>query len=83
MRRDLLVMKSYYFLHCRKAKEKRLLRQLDPFPHFKDGARRFSLVDLKAVHSGELLPMLTAIHEEYATHIKRECAVSFCLPPPL
>ncbi len=69
-------MKSYYLMRCRTANENRLLRKLDPFPHFKDDARRFSLLDLKALHSGDLLPVLTAIHEEYTTHIKRECLVS-------
>lgn len=68
-------MKAYYFMRCDGAKEKKLLRRLDSFPHFKDDARRFSLLDLQAVHRGELLPLLTAIHEDYATHIKRECKV--------
>ena len=65
-----------YFLQCPVAKEVQLLRRLDRFPHFRDGARRFSLMDLKEVHSGELLPDLTTIHREYAMHIRRECSVS-------
>lgn len=53
-----------------------MLRKLDPFPHFKDDAKRFSLLDLQALHNGDLLPALTAIHNEYTTHIKKECLVS-------
>ena len=66
-----------YFLECPKAKEAQLLKRLDNFPHFKDEAYRFSIMDLKAVHSGDLLPELSAIHGDYSFHIKRECTVSF------
>lgn len=65
-----------YFMRCSKAKESQLLKRLDCFPHFKDGAKRFSLVDLKTVHSGELLKELTVIHREFAVHIKKDCTVS-------
>lgn len=75
LRKDLLVMKTY-FMRCSKAKESQLLKRLDCFPHFKDGAKRFSLVDLKTVHSGELLKELTVIHREFAVHIKKDCTVS-------
>lgn len=65
-----------YFMHCPKAKESHLLKKLDTFPHFKEGAKRFSLLDLKAVHSGDLLKELTAIHREFVLHIKKGCSVS-------
>lgn len=77
LRKDLLVMKTY-FTHCSKAKELQLLKRLDSFPHFKEGAKRFSLLDLKAVHSGELLQELTVIHKAFVLHIKKECSVSEC-----
>ena len=75
LRKDILVMKTY-FAHCPQAKELFLLRRLDPFPHFKEGAKRFSLLDLKAVHTGELVKELTAIHRDFIFHIKKECSVS-------
>lgn len=60
---------------CSRAKETQLLKRLDQYPHFKDGAKRFSLLDLKAIHSGKLLPELMAIHKEYSAHIKSGCGV--------
>ena len=75
MRKDLIVMKRY-FMECPSAKETHLLKRLDEFPHFKDGAKRFSLADLMAVHDDSLLPRLRPIHQEFAMHIKRECKVS-------
>ena len=65
-----------YFVHCPNAMELQLLKRLDPFPHFKDGAKRFSLLDLQAVYRGDLLKQLTVIHSEFAAHIKRNCTVS-------
>ncbi len=65
-----------YFVRCPRAKESRLLMRLDRFPHFKDGAKRYSMADLLQVQSGDLLHDITAIHKEFVTHIKRECSVS-------
>ena len=74
LRKDLMVMKKY-FLECPKAKESRLLMRLDHFPHFKEGHKRFSMQDLKAVQSGELLQEIHSIHGGFVAHIKKECSV--------
>lgn len=75
LRKDLLVMKTY-FIYCPQAMEQQLLKRLDPFPHFKEGAKRFSLLDLQAVYNGDLIKQLNLIHSEFAAHIKRNCTVS-------
>ncbi len=74
VRRDLITMKKY-FQECTIAKEIHLLNRLDEFPHFKDGSKRFSIVDLRGVHDDTLLHKLTLIHREFATHIKKDCQV--------
>lgn len=80
LRKDLLLMKTYFFVHCSQAMECQLLKKLDPFPHFKEGAKRFSLLDLKALHEGDLLKILKTIHREFSLHIK-ECSVSITPSP--
>lgn len=64
-----------YLEQCQSAKESGLLKGLDPFPHFKDTAREFSLADMEKIRESKLLPDLRDIHKSFSEHIRQTCQV--------
>ena len=65
-----------YLEQCESAKESGLLVKLDPFPHFKDTSRQFSLSDMERIRDNQLLPRLKEIHQTFISHIRQTCSVS-------
>ena len=65
-----------YLDQCESAKESGLVKKLDPFPHFKDTAKQFSLSDLELIRDNHLLPQLKDIHKLFTSHIRQTCSVS-------
>ena len=66
-----------YLTTCRIAQEEKLLRQLNDRQHFVDNFNMYSLQDLIDINSGYLLEYLNKIHQNYVTHIKVNCLVSY------
>jgi hypothetical protein len=74
LRDELLLMKRY-LIECKTAGEQRLLWLLKSRQHFVESAHLYSLQDLIDINSGELLPFITKVHEQFLNHIKEECKV--------
>ena len=75
LRRDILHMMKYLD-QCESARESGLIERLDPFPHFKDTAKQFSMTDMELIRDGRLLPQLQQIHHDFGKHIRQVCRVS-------
>ena len=64
-----------YLERCETAHESGLIKKLDPFPHFKDTAKLFSMADLEMIRDNRLLPQLKEIHQTFTKHIRQTCQV--------
>ena len=64
-----------YLDQCESARESGLVKKLDPFPHFMDTARQFSMTDMELIRDGRLLPQLQHIHQDFSKHIRQICKV--------
>jgi hypothetical protein len=76
LRNDILLMKNL-IVKCDRAKEDKLMQELNLWPHFKESSNLFSINDLMEIHNGTLLAQLQAVHEIFLSHICKECEV-FC-----
>lgn len=65
-----------YFMTCREASSRKMLRLLDGRQHFVDNSYMFSLQDLVDVQNEVLIKFLEKVYATFVKHIKDECTVS-------
>jgi len=72
IREDIIVMKQY-FMTCREASSKKMLRLLEERQHFVDNSFMYSLQDLIDVQTEVLPRFLEKVYATFVKHIKEDC----------
>uniref|UniRef100_A0A7E4V764 Phorbol-ester/DAG-type domain-containing protein n=1 Tax=Panagrellus redivivus TaxID=6233 RepID=A0A7E4V764_PANRE len=72
LRKQILLMKCF-FLCCRSARNLRILQHLNRYQHFVESSDRYTMEDLIALHSGNLLQEIQDIVKIFRKHITEEC----------
>uniref|UniRef100_A0A0N5AHF7 Transcription elongation factor SPT4 n=1 Tax=Syphacia muris TaxID=451379 RepID=A0A0N5AHF7_9BILA len=74
LRHDIMYMKCY-FMCCKEAKRLRILQYLNRRQHFVESAEWYSLMDLRDLIDGRLLPEIETIVSVFTAHITRDCVI--------
>lgn len=88
--RERIIMYKVHFIQCSKAMREGQLLKLKTRQHFIDTSKLYTLRDLADAHSGDLLPEVQTIVNDYENHVTscETCAnqkflCSVCEAPPL